>query len=108
MLSSLRRQGNQENNRGPILCVVINKRLAHLLNDRHRALALELERRLDNAGLGCRRVNSCESAPIVDDESSANDVGSAVDGSGLESGQRGGGGKRQDRRVDNSEKRTGG
>lgn len=66
------------------LGVVVNERVAHLVDDGGAGLALEAEGGLDDGHLGGGGVETGEGAPVVDDHAGANDLGTAVDGSGDE------------------------
>lgn len=66
------------------LCVIINQRVPHLINDSSRSLSLQAEGSFDDRNFSGSGVEAGEGAPVVDDEAGANDFRSTVDGSGYE------------------------
>ena len=64
-------------------CPAVDERVAHLADDGGRALALELERGLDNADLGRGCVKASERAPVINYETCADDVRTTVHCAGL-------------------------
>lgn len=61
---------------------MVDERVAHLVDNSGRGLALEAEGGLNDADLGGRRVEAGEGTPVVDHHTGTNHFGTAVDGSG--------------------------
>ena len=67
-------------NRTPYLGVVVDEGVAHFVDDSGRGLTLQAESGLDDRDFRSSGVETGESAPIVDDETGADHIGSSVNG----------------------------